>query len=510
MAQERLSMRKIREIMRLYYEKQLSQRTIAQVCRVSHSTVKEYVSRASAVGLSWPLPEELSEEQLYGRLYPEKEKPVAAGKTLPDWQQVKQELSRKHVTLRLLWTEYREREPNGYGYSQFCELYRQWKKSLDVPMRQDYKAGEKVFVDYTGDRLSITNPETGETQSVEVFVGVLGYSSYTYAEAQPSQSRENWIGGHVRMLQFFGGVPEVVVPDNLKSGVKDPCYYDPELNPAYQELAEHYALVVLPARVRKPRDKAKVETGVQVVERWIMARLRHDTFFSLADLNRRIQELLRELNDRSMAHLGQSRRELFEAIDLPALNPLPQKPYEFAQTKIARVSIDYHVEYDKHFYSVPNRLIHEEVRLRVTEHLVEIYHKSQRDPAAVHPRSYATGRHTTCKEHMPLNHQRRQEWSPERFLKWAEQVGPNAKNLIQTALARRKHPEQAYRTCLGILNLSKKHSPERLDEACRQALAAKVFAYGDVKDILDQLPSADPALSSTPTHPNLRGGGYYQ
>jgi transposase len=241
-----------------------------------------------------------------------------------------------------------------------------------------------------------------------------------------------------------------------------------------------------------------------------MARLRHDTFFSLADLNRRIQELLRELNDRSMAHLGQSRRELFEAIDLPALNPLPQKPYEFAQTKIARVSIDYQVEYDKHFYSVPNRLIHEEVRLRVTEHLVEIYHKSQRDPAAVHPRSYATGRHTTCKEHMPLNHQRRQEWSPERFLKWAEQVGPNAKKLIQTALARRKHPEQAYRTCLGILNLSKKHSPERLDEACRQALAAKVFAYGDVKDILDQLPSADPALSSTPTHPNLRGGGYYQ
>lgn len=510
MAQERLSMRKIREIMRLYYEKQLSQRAIAQVCRVSHSTVKEYVSRAAAAGLSWPLPEELSEAQLYRRLYPEKRKPAAAGKAPPDWQQVKQELSRKHVTLRLLWTEYREGEPNGYGYSQFCELYRQWKKALDVPMRQDYKAGEKVFVDYTGDRLYITDPETGETLPVEIFVGVMGYSSYTYAEAQYSQSRENWIGGHVRMLQYFQGVPEVVVPDNLKAGVKDPCYYDPELNPAYQEFAEHYGLVVLPARVRKPRDKAKVEVGVQVVERWIMARLRHDTFFSLADLNRRIQVLLQELNGRPMAHLGQSRRELFEAVDHPALNPLPQRPYEFAQTKIARVSIDYHVEYDKHFYSVPNRLIQEEVRIRATEHLVEIYHKSQKDPVAVHPRSHAAGRHTTSKEHMPLNHQRRQEWNPERFVRWAEQVGPNAKTLIQTALTRRKHPEQAYRTCLGILGLAKKHSPERLDEACRQALAANVFAYGDVKDILDHLPPADPALTASPTHPNLRGSDYYQ
>ena len=509
MAQERLSMRKIREIMRLHYEKELSQRAVAQACRVSHSTVKEYVTRAAAAGLKWPLPEDLSEDELYRRLYPEKSKPVSVEKSAPDWQQIKQEMGRKHVTLRLLWTEYRERQPDGYGYSQFCDLYRQWKKKLDVPMRQDHKAGEKVFVDYTGDRMVLTDPETGEARSVEIFVGVLGYSSYTYAEAQTSQSKENWINGHVRMFQFLKGVPEVVVPDNLKAGVKDPCYYDPELNPSYQELAEHYGVVVLPARVRKPRDKAKVEVGVQVVERWIMARLRNQTFFSLTELNRSIQALLAELNGRPMAHLGQSRHELFETMDRPALNPLPEKPYEFVQHKIVRVNVDYHVEYDKHYYSVPHRLIHEEVHLRATEHLVEIYHKSQKDPVVVHPRSRSAGRHTTCKEHMPVNHQKQQEWSPERFLKWADQIGPHAKSFIQATLGARRHPEQAYRTCLGVLGLARKHSNERLDEACRQALSAKLLAYGEVKDILDHLPTPDPALATPPAHPNLRGNDYF-
>ena len=293
MTQERLTMRKIREIMRLHHEKQLSQRAIAKICRISHSTVKEYLDRAAVAGLNWPLPAEMSEDELYQKLYPEKEKTGAVEKALPDWKAVKRELARKHVTLKLLWTEYRERHSNGYGYSQYCELYRQWEKKLDLPMRQNHKAGEKVFVDYTGDRVAVIDMETGEIREAEIFVGVLGYSNYTYAEAQLSQSKPNWIGGHVRMFQFFQGVTEVIVPDNLKAGVKDPNYYDPELNPSYQEFAEHYGVVVLPARVRKPRDKAKVEVGVQVVERWILARLRNEQFFSLVQLNRRIQELLR-------------------------------------------------------------------------------------------------------------------------------------------------------------------------------------------------------------------------
>lgn len=509
MAQERLTMRKIREIMRLYYEKELSQRAVAQVCRVSHSTVKAYLERAEAAGLSWPLPEELSEDALYQRLYPEKPKVVSPEKVMPDWQQIRQELGRKHVTLRLVWIEYRERHPNGYGYSQFCELYRQWKKSLDMPMRQDHKAGEKVYVDYAGDRMAITDPETGEMRRVEIFVGVLGYSSYTYAEAQYSQSKENWIGGHVRMFQFFEGVPDVVVPDNLKVGVKDPCYFDPELNPSYQELAEHYGLVVLPARVRKPRDKAKVEVGVQVVERWILARLRNQKFFSLAELNQNIQKLLVELNNRSMAHLGNSRRELFEAVDRPALNPLPGKPYEFVQHKTVRVNVDYHVEFEKHYYSVPNRLCHQEVRIRATQYLVEIYHSSQTDPVAVHMRSHRPGRYTTHREHMPLNHQKQQDWSPERFLKWAEKIGPNTHNFVQAALNSRQHPEQAYRTCLGVLGLTKKYDNHRLDEACRQAMDARLFTYGVVKDIIVHLPAPDAALAQPPTHPNLRGSDYF-
>jgi len=285
MSQERLTMRKIREIMRLYHNCKLSKRAVARSCRVSHSTVQEYVERGEAAGLSWPLPEGMSEEQLYQRLYPEKQRKEEEGKPLPDWAEIKQELRKKHVTLKLLWVEYREKNPGGYGYSQFCELYQAWKAKLEPTMRQNHKAGEKVFIDYTGDTVPITDPETGEVSQAQVFVAVLGYSNYIYAEAQPSQNKENWIGGHVRLFKYLGGVPEVLVPDNLKSGVKDPCFYDPELNPSYQEMAEHYGVAVLPARVRKPRDKAKVEVGVQVVERWILARLRNRTFFSLANLS---------------------------------------------------------------------------------------------------------------------------------------------------------------------------------------------------------------------------------
>ena len=509
MSQERLSMRKIREILRLKWECQLSQRTIARSCRISRSTVSEYVRRAEAAGLSWPLPESLSEEELYRLLFPEKQPSQPAEKVLPDWKEVRNELRRKSVTLKLLWTEYRERHPDGYGYSQFCELYRQWLQKLDPPMRLTHKAGEKLFVDYAGETVPIVNPETGEIIQAEIFVTVLGASNYTYAEAQASQDKANWIGGHVRALFFLGGVPQLIVPDNLKSGVKDPCYYEPELNPTYQELAEHYGVAILPARVRKPRDKAKVEVGVQVVERWILARLRQRTFFSLAELNQAIRRLLAELNTRPMQHLEQSRRQLFETVDRPALRPLPERPYEFAEWKAARVNIDYHVEYDKHYYSVPHSLIHEEVQLRATEGLIEIFHKSQRQPVAVHPRSQAPGRFTTQTAHMPAKHQKHLEWTPERFLKWAKDIGPATVQCVQAVLASRQHPEQAYRACLGILNLANRHGRERLEAACLQAIPGQRFSYREVKDLLDHLPASPESGAIPPDHDNLRGQTYY-
>ena len=330
MPRERLSVRKIREVLRLKWEAGQSNRAIARSCGVSHSTAREYLRRAKVAGLSWPLPETLDEDQLYRRLFPKPAPPSERVILEPDWEHIHTELRRKGVTRRLLWLEYREAHPDGYGHSRFCEVYRLWAKKLDPPMRLSHKAGEKMYVDYAGQTVRLIDPETGEIREAHIFVATLGASNYTYTEAQWTQELSNWIGGHVRAFAFFGGVPEIVVPDNTKTGVKHPSRYEPDLNPTYQDMAEHYGVVVIPARVRKPKDKAKVEVGVQVVERWILARLRNRTFFSLAELNQAIWELLEELNHRTMHHLGKSRRELFEALDRPALKPLPTEPYELA------------------------------------------------------------------------------------------------------------------------------------------------------------------------------------
>ena len=353
MSQERLSMRKIEEILRLKYEAGLTHRAIAQSCSVSPSTVSEYVTHAKAAGLSWPLPEELNAEQLEELLFPQRGSASGRNIPQPDWAEVHKELRRKGVTLSLLWVEYRQEQPDGYGYSQFCHHYRQWAKQLKPMMRQKHKAGEKLFVDYAGQTMPVVDPQTGEIRQAQIFVATLGASNYTYTEAHWSQDLTNWIGAHVRALAFLGGVPEVLVPDNLKAGVKSPHLYEPDLNPTYLDFARHYGVAVVPARVRKPKDKSKVEVGVQVVERWVLAPLRDRTFFSLAELNQAMWELLAELNDRPMRHLGQSRRELFESLDKPALAPLPVQPYEFARWKKARVHIDYHVSFEKHYYSVP-------------------------------------------------------------------------------------------------------------------------------------------------------------
>jgi len=512
MTQERLTMRKIREVLRLKWECGLKNRAIARSCSISHSTVSEYLQRAKAAGLSWPLPADLDEDALFRLLFPTASHPSSKIIPCPDWSLIHTELRRKSVTLRLLWVEYREAHADGYEYSQFCELYRRWAKRLKPSMRLSHKGGEKLFVDYAGQTVPVVDPHTGEVRQAQIFVAVLGASSYTYAEAHWSQDLVNWTGAHVRAFAFIGGVPEIVVPDNLKAGVKHPCRYEPDLNPTYQDLAQHYGTAVIPARPRKAKDKAKVEVGVQVVERWILARLRNRTFFSLADLNQAIRELLDELNTRLMKHLGRSRRELFEALDRPALKPLPEQPYEFAIWKEARVNIDYHVEFEHHYYSVPHTLIHEEVYVRATEGTIEIFFKNQR--IASHRRSNALGRHTTLSEHMPPAHQKYQEWSPDRFTRWAQTIGPHTTQLVQALLTSRKHPQQAYRSCLGLLRLASRYGEERLEAACCRALPAGIHSYKGVKNILDakldQVEPEEPAPVVPPSHENIRGQTYYR
>jgi transposase len=511
MAQARLSMRKIEEILRLKYEVGLTHREIAQSCAVSASTVSEYVTHARAAGLSWPLPEGLSGAELEERLFPPRT--PASGKQIPppDWHKIHKERRRKSVTLSLLWVEYRQEHPEGYSYSQFCHHYRQWRQRLNPMMRQKHRAGEKLFIDYAGQTAPVIDPETGEISQAQIFVAVLGASNYTYAEAHAAQSLPNWIGAHVRLLDFLGGVPEVLVPDNLKAGVKSPHLYEPDINPTYQEFARHYGVAVVPTRSRKPKDKAKVEVGVQVVERWILARLRDRTFFSLAELNQAIAKLLADLNERPMKHLGQSRRDMFAELDQPVLNPLPQRPYEFARWKKARVHIDYHVAYDKHYYSVPHTLIGKEVDIRATEKTIEIYYRRQRQ--ASHVRRQTPGRFSTQRAHMPPAHQYIDGWSPERFQRWAGEIGSQTKALITAVLDGRRHPQQAYRTCLGLLGLAKRYGNDRLEAAARRALGAGIHSYKGVNNILknklDQLERDEPPATLLPAHPNIRGKTYY-
>jgi transposase len=508
MSQERLSMRKSSEILRLKWVCSLTNRAIGRSCQISHSTVNEYLKRAETAGLKWPLPEGLDEDSLFNLLFPEK---AADRRVLPEWEEVHRELKKRNVTLRLLWTEYREDHANGYGYSQYCDLYQRYTRKLDPPMRQNHKAGEKLFVDYAGDTVPITNPETGEVHQAQIFVATLGASSYTYAEAQPSQEMPHWIGGHVRAHTFFGGVTQIIVPDNLRQGVKHAYRYEPEINPSYLEMAQHYGVAVIPARVRRSRDKAKVEVAVQVVERWILARLRNQVFFSIGELNRIIAQLLEELNNRPMKHLEKSRKQLFEELDQPALRPLPQTLFEYATWKTARVNIDYHVEFEKHYYSVPYELIHQEVRIRATERMIEIFHKNKPDSVAIHPRSNVPGRFSTQTIHMPIKHQKVGEWTPERLQRWAEEIGPHTSQLVKAILVSRVHPEQAFRSCLGILNLSNKYAHSQMEIACKMAWQDKEMNYRAVKAVLELLPPLSPSENpSLPTHENIRGDSYYK
>jgi len=509
---ERLSMRKIRELLRLQHEAGLSHRQVAVSLQMARTTVGEYRRRFDAAGLRWPLPASLSDTELERRLFPPPPAVPINTRPVPDWPVLHQELRRPGVTLMLLWEEYQAVHPQGFAYSWFCQHYRAWAGKLDVVMRQTHRVGEKLFVDYAGQTVGVIDPATGEVRTAQLFVAVLGASNYTYAEATWTQTLPDWIGSHVRAFRFLGGVPEVVVPDNLKSGVSRAHRYEPDLNPTYAELARHYGTAVIPARARRPRDKAKVEVGVQVVERWILAALRHRTFFSLAELNGAVAALLERLNRRPFKKLPGSRREAFEALDQPALRPLPAMPYVYATWKKVRVHIDYHVEVDGHYYSVPYALVKQPLEARLTATTVECFRQGQR--VASHRRSSLKGQHTTVPEHMPKAHRAYAEWTPQRLVRWAEQAGPATAGVIAQILAHRPHPQQGFRSCLGILRLGERYGAERLEAACRRALRLNACRYKSIESILkrglDRQPLPEQQELALPAaHDHLRGPDYY-
>ncbi len=504
-------MHKTREILRQKWALGRSHREVGRSLAVSLGLVSSTLGRAETAGLStWEGVAALSDRTLETKLY-------GPGRTAtrprPDPVWIHTERQRKGVTLELLHLEYLEAQPDGYRYTQFCEYYRRWCKQKRLSMRQVHRAGEKLFVDYAGHKPKIVNRMTGEVHEVELFVATLGASSYTYAEATESQRVADFVASHTRALAFFGGVPELVVPDQLKSGVTRACRYEPGVQRSYDEWSQHYGTTILPARPRKPRDKAKVEVAVQVAERWILARLRNETFFSLFELNQRIFALLEDLNDRPMRAYGQSRRERFEELDRPALAPLPVVPFELAVWKHAKVNLDYHVVLDRHFYSVPHPLVHERVELRSTATTVEVLNKGQR--VAVHRYDPMPGTYTTVPAHMPKAHQKHLAWTPTRLITWGRSVGPETEILVKRILADRPHPEQGYRSCLGVLRLAKQYGTARLEAACKRAVSVNARSYRHVHSILknglDRMALAtDEEQTRLPLeHENVRGGDYY-
>jgi transposase len=508
-------MRKLNEVLRLRFELGLGQRAIARACSISQGAVHNYLKKAAAAGFGWPLPEgwdeKRIEEALFGNRRPIERRPRA----LPDFPALREQFQRHaHLTLQLAWEEYRQVHPEGYGYSRFCELYQRWRKKQDVVLRQEHKPGEKGFVDWAGATIPVHDPDTGEIWPASLFVMVLGASSYTYAEATRDQQLTAWLSCHIHAFEYFGGVPRLLIPDNPRTGVSRACRYDPDLNPTYQEMAMHYSVGVVPARPYRPRDKAKVEVGVQVAERWIIAALRHQKFFRLEDLNRAIRELLERLNQRPFKKREGSRASVFAAMERSALRPLPAERFDMSQWSRARVNIDYHISFDANLYSVPYNLVQELVEVRATPTTVEIFHKGQR--VASHLRGRGRDQAFTQKEHRPKSHQAHLEWTPSRMVHWAEQIGPHTARLFERILSDKPHPEMGYRSCLGIIRLAEQYSPTRMEAAAHRALESNACRYQSVKSILknslDQQPlTAElPSLPPPPPHDNIRGAEYFE
>ena len=510
----RVSMRHVREILRLC-SAGLSKHEIARRTGLASSTVRETLKRFAAVGLAWPLPDDVTDTALEARLY--KNAGTKQGyrrQVEPDWAVIHRELKRKHVTLSILWDEYIEQHPDGYRYSRFCDLYRSFEGKLSVTMRQSHPGGEKLFVDYAGDRAPVVIDRlSGEIREAWIFVAVLGASNFTYAEATWTQGLADWIGAHTRALEAIGGVPRLIVPDNTKTAVIKACLYEPSVNRTYTEMAAHYDTAILPTRPRRPRDKAKVEAGVLIMQRWIIGRLRNRRFYSLAELNDAIGELLVRLNEeRPIRRLGVTRRELLEELDRPMLKPLPVEPYVFAEWHLRRVGIDYHVDVERHYYSVPHRFAKDAVEVRLTARTVEVFAKGER--IAAHLRSSGNGKHTTVRDHMPSSHRRYADWTIERIRRDAAVIGPSTAALCDLILEERSHPEQGFRACLGIVRLAKAFGAMRLEAATTRALDIGARTYGSVRSILDNNLDRRAAPHRCPDsvailHRNIRGRGYY-
>jgi transposase len=508
-SKRKLTMRQLRHLLRLAHGG-ASIREMARTLGLARSTVQENLKRAANAALQWPLPGDLTDEVLEHRLFTHAGvKTGVRRRPEPNWGSLVVEVKKPGVTMQILWEEYRAVHAAGYGYSRFCELFREFEQRLSPSMRQEHVAGDKVFVDYSGKKIAIADPATGVVREAEIFVAVLGASGYTYAEATWTQTLPDWIGAHVRMFRFFGGVARLIVPDNLKSGVNKANFYDPDINRSYGVMAAHYGTAVLPARPRRPKDKAKVENGVRFAQTCILGRLRHQTFFSLAEANAAILGVLDRINDHRMRRLTTTRRELFESIERPALAPLPAQDYEFAEWRFARVSLDYHVEYEGFFYSVPHQLIREQVDLRATAKTIEVFHRGKR--VAAHLRRWGGRRYGTDPSHMPSAHRRYAEWTPDRFRRWAASIGPNTEGLIVAILANRPHPEQGFRSCLGVLRLYRDLDPVQAETVSARAVQIGALTYKSIASIVANRLATPPVKETAAVvdHANLRGPGYF-
>lgn len=515
MPAERISMRKLKEVLRLRFGAQLSFPQIAASLKMSAGAAHKIIKSAEAAGLNWDLVAALEDAEVEKIIYGHLAGVAESAFEELDYSTIYQELKRKGVSLRLLWEEYQAvYGERAYSYTQYCYHYQQWKAKLKLSMRQQHRAGEKLFVDYSGQTMPIIDPATGEMRQAQIFVAVLGASNYTFAEATWTQSLPDWISSHRRAFEYLQGCPEIVVPDNLKSGVSRACRYEPDINPTYANMAAHYNVAVIPARPVHPRDKACVEVGVQIIERWILARLRHQQFFSLGELNKAIRALLEDLNNRPMKKLNTTRRKLYEELEKPVLRPLPVLPYQYCDWQRMRVPLDYHVEAEQHYYSVPHRLVKERVDIRLTKNIVEVFYKGKR--VASHARSDVKGGKTTLLEHMPKAHQAHIQWTVSALKKWAMSVGEATTQAVEHLLTANAHPEQGCRRCLGLFSLGSRYTEARLEQACRRALVLGAVSYQSIRSILakrlDLLPLAEPAeVSAAPVleHENLRGAAYF-
>ena len=506
-------MSKLRQTLQLLHSGNLSTRQIGAALGISKSTVSEVASYARVAALDWAQAQDLSDDELQARLY----RPAVArcsSHLEPDYAHLHQELKRAGVTLQLLWEEYQQQhQGQAYKYSAFCEKYRHWSKRLKRSMRQTHEAGDKLFVDYAGQTMPIIDATTGEITRAQVFVAVLGASNFTYACATATQTAQDWVASIMDTLEFIGGVPRLLVPDQPRALMVRPDRYEPTSHRLLEELCSHYSLPVMPARPRKPRDKPKVENAVLVVERWILARLRNHRFFALGELNRAIAALLADLNQRAFKKLPGCRASAFAALDQPALKPLPATRMAIAWFKRARVNIDYHVELGGHYYSVPHALVGQAVELRITPSTVEVLHGQQR--VAAHVLNARKGAHTTTPEHMPATHRAHREWTPAKLIGWAERIGTATAATVRWQMEHRAHPEQGYRSCLGLMRLGREYGPERLEAACARAQSIRSPSYKSIASILSSaldlrpLDAPIPDQASLPLHENVRGAGYY-